>query len=334
MPDALSDDLLRTASAWFARLRGGDATDEDRLQHEAWLAEDRAHRKAYHHVRQSAEIAARVIAGGISAPADPEAKTWRSVAARSRPAPTRRVIAACLALVAVMAALLWNQQRPQEFFSKIGQLRTITLKDGSVLTLGPATTVSVAYQRTERDLRLERGEALFLIAKSRSRPFIVRAGGRTVKAVGTEFEIDRYGVSVNVAVRHGIVTISKPLAAQFTSPGSVPALMLRRGQAVDYSTGGLIGLKYSIDPGQVGVWRRGLLAYEGAPFARVVSDLNRQFGGKIEIADPKLAALKVTLTLRLQSRNATLRTLERLLPIKASQSLSGAIRFVAAPSIQ
>lgn len=333
MPDVPSDDLLRAASAWFARLHGGDATDEHRREHETWLAEHRAHQYAYDFVVQTAAIAAHGAAGRRSRGARVAGARRFASGAGSRRRTVGWALAAGVVVAIVWAGILWNRGHSQNFLTRMGQVRTVTLQDGSILTLGPATEISVAYHRAERDLDLQRGEALFLVAKNRNRPFIVRAGLRTVTAIGTEFEVDRYGASVSVAVAHGVVAISKPLPPQYPSSKRAPALLLRKGEAVDYGAGEVIGSKHSVDPGQIGAWRTGLLAYVQAPLSRVVADLNRQFGGNITIADPKLASLTVTLTLRLRDRDKTLRTLQELLPVRALRNSSGAIRLVAAASM-
>lgn len=62
----------------------------------------------------------------------------------------------------------------------------------------------------------------------------------------------------------------------------------------------------------------------------MVADLNRHFGGNISISDPRLASFRVTLTLKVRDCDATLRTLQQLLPVRALHGPSGAIRFVAA----
>ena len=49
------------------------------------------------------------------------------------------------------------------------------------------TTLDVRFQKTERAVKLDRGEAWFQVAKDRARPFVVAAGGIRVQAVGTAF---------------------------------------------------------------------------------------------------------------------------------------------------
>ncbi|MEH3160166.1 MAG: FecR domain-containing protein [Sphingomonas taxi] len=65
----------------------------------------------------------------------------------------------------------------------------IRLDDGSTVTLGAQTVLTVGFTRERRQLALERGEALFEVAHDRSRPFVVQTPFGAVTAVGTAFDV-------------------------------------------------------------------------------------------------------------------------------------------------
>ena len=66
------------------------------------------------------------------------------------------------------------------------------------------------------------------------------------------------------------------------------------------------------------------------PLEWLVADLNRQFNDSIAVPDPQLAAMPVTLTLKLHDRDTTVGTLEKLLPVHAEAGSAGAIVLVKA----
>ena len=70
-------------------------------------------------------------------------------------------------------------------------------------------TVAVRYRTHERLLTLEQGEAIFHVAKNRSRPFIVEAARTRVRAVGTIFKVQRTVRHVCVSVVEGVVAVSE-----------------------------------------------------------------------------------------------------------------------------
>jgi transmembrane sensor len=71
----------------------------------------------------------------------------------------------------------------------LGEQRVVTLGNGSRLSLNTETQVHVEFSSTQRSVGVDDGEALFEVAKAASRPFIVRAGGSEVVALGTVFSV-------------------------------------------------------------------------------------------------------------------------------------------------
>jgi transmembrane sensor len=121
------------------------------------------------------------------------------------------------------------------------------LPDGSVVVLGTGADVSVEFSDTIRHVILKRGEAMFDVAKMAGRPFIVRAGGVDVRAVGTQFSVSLNPATVEVLVREGQVAVEKsmgirsaeqpartstPVPAAITPPGNPLAMLSARSRVV------------------------------------------------------------------------------------------------------
>src|SRR3546814_4387812 len=92
-----------------------------------------------------------------------------------------------------------------ELASKSGEIRTVALEDGSRVTLDTDTIVHVAYSPTERGLKLERGRARFDVSYDASRPFVVFAGGGSITAHGTVFDVAVVDRHVSVALLRGSI---------------------------------------------------------------------------------------------------------------------------------
>jgi hypothetical protein len=103
-------------------------------------------------------------------------------------------MAAAAAVTTAASALL------HQIATETGQRASVTLSDGSHVTVGGASRIRVAptFGRT-REVYLD-GEAFFEVAHDASRPFIVRAARGTARAVGTKFNIDAYYSSPELAV--------------------------------------------------------------------------------------------------------------------------------------
>ena len=73
----------------------------------------------------------------------------------------------------------------QSFRTAVGQRATVTLPDGSVVTLNTDTVVRTRADGERRLVYLDQGQAYFKVAKDRRHPFVVSAAGRTVTALGS-----------------------------------------------------------------------------------------------------------------------------------------------------
>src|SRR5690606_12600450 len=82
----------------------------------------------------------------------------------------------------------------------VGERLAVTLDDGSVLTLNTDSRALVQYGDGIRGVTLEKGQALFEVAKNPELPFVVTAAGRKVTALGTAFDVrvtdDRLAVTL------------------------------------------------------------------------------------------------------------------------------------------
>src|SRR5690606_20513701 len=111
----------------------------------------------------------------------------------------------------------------ERYASNVGEVRRIALDDGSYMLLNTDSLAVIQFSEARRDVRLEKGEALFEVAKDPQRPFVVNAGDLTVKAVGTAFVVRREDSSVEVTVTEGVVEVARPGEPATEQPQRVAA---------------------------------------------------------------------------------------------------------------
>ena len=315
------------AGAWLVRLDGEAALSAD--EHEelkAWLALSPAHGKE---LRDLAQFWGRAnVLTELAIPLDKpvhEGRPARAQGIRPRrlsPVPMAAGIAAAV-LIAGIAAFVANVPSTGtgvdnaasgaggdgHYATAIGQQRTITLTDGSVVRLNTNTRLSVDYDERFRDIRLQAGEAHFTVAPDGERPFRVFAGNGRIQATGTAFAVHIKDGDVDVLVTEGSVEIAT------TGNGPQPTGLLAPDAAVDalqvFGTL-VVGQQATIwQSGQRAAtiteirtvepidiekklgWRDGLLTFAGDPLEQVVAEISRYTTVTVVIPDPEVRAIRI-----------------------------------------
>ncbi|QJR02785.1 hypothetical protein HH800_11680 [Sphingobium yanoikuyae] len=305
------DQLTREGSLWFARMRGPDA-DSYRPQFEHWLSLGASHRDAY---ERAGEIFAlgRFLASQreeIEAEAndnEPGRHYWKWTA-----------IAASLLLALGAGGWFANSElrgsagrTPQVaqldvhtaterglYDTVVGGRRNIRLADGSVVELDEGSELATDFSKSRRELRLERGRARFEVAHE-GRPFIVLAGGGSVTARGTVFDVI-LGRDKRVTVRllRGAVDVERPQGAK--GGGTVAAVArLEPGEVLSFAAITSVVLpgitsKAVVEPVVLKPDQPLIREYERTPLSAVVAEANRDSATSIRLADPGLGALRVS----------------------------------------
>lgn len=292
----VQDDIEQAAARWFAAQRRGLMSLDERQDFDAWRA-DPVHQAALNRMHE--------VWGEISAVGEMGVTPRRRVV-RSR----RASIAAVLVLgfAVSLGGAWWQFDRPTTQ-TRIGEQLSQELEDGSIVALNVMTRARYDINTRERVVHLNEGEAAFVVRKDPARPFLVRAGGYEVRAVGTAFNVRSRDHNLDVAVKEGVVEVRH-------LSGEGKPIFLRAGQRLQVKGTGKsqrTPLKISeISTSAVDEWRQRVLTYEDAPISQVVQDVNRFYERPLAI-EPALGRRHVTLRLVIDDRADTVKRLAALL---------------------
>jgi len=262
------DPVYEAAAGWVARLSSLDATEADRAAFEAWHAADQAHREAYAEMDALWQTLGHV----------PDRRHRRSVPKGLAGVAVAIVLCATLAfqlgLVDRMRSDLW---------SGVGDITHATLTDGSRIDLNTDTAIALHFSETERGIELLRGEAFFDVVPDPRRPFVVRSGGLSVRAVGTRFFV-RAGDTDKPA---GVVEGSVDVAA------SERPVRVSAGEALHHTNDAPLSVARA-DVDRVTAWRAGRLVFSGERLSTVLAELDRYRLGAIVLLDAAAGERRVT----------------------------------------
>lgn len=262
--------LRAEAAAWVARLHGPNRTPEVEAGLKRWLAEDLERAAALESMTEAWERSAQLRRDPVE-----RVGSWRRRGFQL--SFSRAAVAACaVALVAV--ASTWLYLREGAVTTEIGEQRTLTLKDGTRAYLNTDTRLSVHYDERARRLILERGEALFEVAKDVQRPFSVEVNGRSVRALGTTFVVRREGAGFAVTLMEGKIAVED-------GQGHATSAPLEPGQRLNIVEGEAPRIDLP-SLGQLTAWRRGQIAFETTPLGEAVKEMNRYSPMQVVVTDP------------------------------------------------
>ncbi|UVL20225.1 FecR family protein [Pseudomonas sp. B21-044] len=312
------DPVGEQAASWFARAQ--DAPHDNAVQSalQAWLTQHPRHRQEYERLAQLWRAADFIPRQRLEALCQPEPV---------RQLPRRRLLRQALAAGVAMVALglgwtgwQYQQLNHQDMLGTgLGERRQVELPDGSRLELNSATQVQVMFSPGQRHVRLDAGEAMFIVAHDSGRPFVVSTAQGNVTVTGTRFDVRQDPNRTRVAVEQGSVKVQ----------GAAESLaLLTAGQGSHIDAQGKVAAPYAIDAKALTAWRQGKLVFDNAPLSDVVAEVSRYRARPLHVASGKAAALRLSSTFSTDDPDALLRALPSILPVRVKNLADGSSEIV------
>ena len=307
--------LEEVAARWHERLQHEPVPERLRLAFSRWMDKAPEHRAAYESVDRGWRFAKSVAH-------DPRILELRHETAlrltrKASRQPQWMSLAAAATLVFLGGALLYTQRarlidwsdgsrRAGVYHTAVGERLTVTLVDGSRVTLNTDSVLRPAFDAHERRVVLERGQALFEVAKDTVHPLVVETAQRRFVAVGTAFDVRIDGERVQVTMLEGTVRVERRGSGETASlsadaSSKAPVRAATRAVVATITAGEqLIVLDERQDrilvaePDRVTSWRSGQVTFEDSRLADAVAELNRYSPVQIELAEGALGDLRIS----------------------------------------
>lgn len=365
MKDETPVTTLHEATQWYYTIREPDVTEQAIIDWLAWIQADNTNAQAFEKVEELMKLTSQTKElywpddnELLNDDYDPDisVKQWHLNQSGWRkwlkilldlklPARKNLIPSLTISLLAFsVLVLLWTYVPDfnggnitvSVYETEAGQHERIELDDGSIITLGARSLISVAYSKEQRKVLLERGEAYFDVAKDPNRPFVVGSGNRTITAVGTEFNVTRQTERVVVTVAEG-----KVLVEPKSKPSSVPRIIkafkekygdtdtfLIAGQQLSYDQDKVSGVS-TTNALAVSAWKEGSLQYLTEKLKFVVEDINRYSEHPIRIGDEQVGNQAYSGTVFTDRIENWLNSLSQAFPIKVLSHSNGDIVLVS-----
>jgi ferric-dicitrate binding protein FerR (iron transport regulator) len=225
---------------------------------------------------------------------DDRQQVWNRIASETQPqeqsakvtsifnATTIRWAAAAVLIIgAIFSFVYFNYPtQPQIIAESQSAIKTVTLSDGSSVTLRPYTTLfEIKESATSQQYRLE-GEAIFDVTAEPARTFQVETALGKVMVLGTRFSVSSWGQQMQVFLDEGslkVIPIEAPNPVQ-----------LSPGQSASISRSKKVTVSEKANHKEYFDWLNGELVFENKPLKDITAEIEQQFN--ITITLPKTIA--------------------------------------------
>lgn len=310
----LQAQALETAARWFVRVSAGDMNEHERISWQNWRAADASHEYAWQQIEQ----VTRKFDSSALSPA-------LGLNVLNRPAsPARRKALRYIALLCVIGGVGVSGYRASnenaEYSTAKGEQRTLTLQDGSRVTLNTQTAIDVLFTETERRIILRGGEIYIETAQEvhrAFRPLVAQSIHGSVTALGTRFSLRNDADWSYVSLFEGAVDIR-------SSTNSQASQRMHAGKQTRFNEASIANptALATMAMGHMAPhWINGVLLIDNMPLPDFIAELSRYRPGHIS-CDNELAHLRISGAFPLDNTDAILDSIATSLPVQI-QSFTG-----------
>ncbi len=302
----VSHTALMQAMEWLVMIWSREATADQLQALSLWRESDPEHERAWQRVQQlnsRLDSIPKPLAGsslrGAQAAMVGRRKTLGGLAA---------LLASALGGYAARDTTV-VQSRLADVRTRTGEIRVLTLDDGTRVTLNTASALDIRFTGRERRIVLAAGEILVRTATDSAaepRPFIVQTAQGAIEPIGTRFRVFQQDDLSGVAVFEGAVNVRPRKSLH-------QAIRLDAGQYARISESGVEKTE-SAEQASV-AWAQGRLVVEQMRLGDFLHQVNRYRRGIIR-CDGRAAGLLVSGNYPLPDTDRILAALEQALPIR------------------
>jgi transmembrane sensor len=138
---------------------------------------------------------------------------------------------------------------------------------------------------------LMEGQALFQVAKDKDRPFVVDTGTATIRAVGTEFDVQLLGTDTTVSVVEGTVAV---LSTPARNSSDRKDLMVNAGEQAIVTARASTKPKQPISVSAATAWTRGRLEFDETPLREVADEFNRSSPRPMKLLSATAGSVRIS----------------------------------------
>lgn len=311
-------DPLNEAVQWYVKLTSEDSTEDDRQSWIVWLDKSHVNKEAWDGLTHSLSKF-KSIPPSLGMTVLNRKQGAENLGRRTSLKNMALLLAFGTPAIYFLRELVISQF-VYDYVTEIGERKTFTLPDGTVITLNTNTAVSVDISRSTRNITLHTGEMLVSTGHSTGfpEPITIKTSFGFVMPIGTKFSVREFDGFSQVALLEGKLKISPLNLSKFTYLEKNQLVNVYKEYVSEKNT------FYLTDT----MWAEGYIIVDNIPLEQLIDELSRYYRG-ILICDSTVKKLKVSGTYSVDDVNGSLQTLAHNFPVSI-QSISRFIVMISA----
>ncbi|MGC4251352.1 MAG: FecR domain-containing protein [Sphingobium sp.] len=230
---------------------------------------------------------------------------------------TRRQVAAGILAAGTLGTGLHFMASGDRHSTQHGERTVAHLPDNSSIALNGETVLDVSLGKHRRLVRLEKGEALFDVARDEKRPFVIDLGGAEIEVLGTKFNVRRNTDFIELTVLEGLVAVSSGPAGKLKVPAGSAAIIRPGLTTAAIRDPNLVHQRAS--------WVDGFLQFDNEPLEQVVEEFNRYRNAPLLIGDPRIRSTLIAGRFGIDESAEFVDALESSFDIRADRQTDGTV---------
>jgi len=225
-----------------------------------------------------------------------------------------RKVAAAVTVLLVSSFLLYYYFNKPSNIVVAAQSANIeqVLPDGSVVTLhaGSQLTYPETFEGKTRQVELT-GEAYFVVAHDKNKPFIVSSGDARIEVLGTQFNVNTQATSKTMEV---VLTTGK--VSVYYNQHPQENVLLAPGEKAEILTGQKqIRKSAAVNPNYM-AWKTRILVFDNTTIAEAVKIIQNVYLTPVKLSDQRLSGCRITATFNGQSLESVLEVFRETLNLQ------------------
>lgn len=206
---------------------------------------------------------------------------------------------------------LFGTSEYEEVIVDKGERIQIMFQDGTRVYINSDSKLKYPkkFALNSREVYLE-GEAYFVVAKNKKRPFIVNLNGPAIQVTGTSFNVQDYPENKDIVVclDEGNINLTLPTEKKYpVLPGERLVYNKESSQCT---------ISKMDDMHRLSMWKQNVIVFKDTPLPEVVKVLNRWYDVDFKIEDERALTYVYTLTSDNTLLEKVLMDLEKIAPVK------------------